>query len=135
MRESANQNAEERVQPESAANRHSRSPIMQLPRTLLAVTTPLPLDHRLASTICEMIDANVLRHGDQLPPEDTIAAHLSFSRGTVRQAISGLVKARILVKERGIGTFVGGVPANARTAPATTKASSEHPPNWVIWVA
>lgn len=111
MRDKANQNAEERVHPESAANRHSRSPIMQLPKTLLVATTPIPLYHRLASTICEMIDANVLRHGDQLPPEDTIAAHLSISRGTVRQAISGLVKARILVKERGIGTFVGGVPA------------------------
>ena len=92
--------------PKTAMERHARSPIIALPRDLLNVKTAIPLYYRLASVIQEMVDSSVLRPGDQLPPDEQIAAHLNVARNTVRQAIDQLVRTGTLRRKHGIGTFI-----------------------------
>ncbi len=56
--------------------------------------------------ITQMIDDENLGPGDRLPSERKIAAELSVSRVSVRQAISVLVEKGLLVVRRGGGTYV-----------------------------
>ena len=55
---------------------------------------------RLIATLAEM------QAGDQLPPERELAAQFGVSRMTLRQAISGLVRAGHVSRVPGAGTFV-----------------------------
>lgn len=60
----------------------------------------------IVEEIGELIDAEHLKPGDKLPPERTIAALLSVSRTSVRQAISALVAKGVLVSRQGDGTYI-----------------------------
>lgn len=104
--------------PPTATERHARSAIMGLPRNLLAVTSGVPLYYRLSSTIQEMVDDGRIVPGEQLPPEEQIAAHLSIARNTARQAIDCLIRAGTLQRRRGIGTFVRSQAHDGRSAPS-----------------
>ena len=56
--------------------------------------------------IGNLIDEEELKPGDRLPPEREIAASLSVSRSSVRQAITTLVAKGLLTVQQGGGTYV-----------------------------
>ena len=63
--------------------------------------------------IIQFIIDNDLKPGDRLETEQELAQRLGVGRGTVREAIRGLVSRNILIVRQGAGTFVSpgqGVP-------------------------
>jgi GntR family transcriptional repressor for pyruvate dehydrogenase complex len=62
--------------------------------------------------ISSIIDESSLKSGDKLPSEREIAARLSVSRASVRQAISALVAKGVLIVKQGDGTYVADTMAN-----------------------
>lgn len=66
----------------------------------------LPLYYLVKARLKEFIRAGHLKPGDQIPPEQKLCADLSVSRGTVRTAISDLVREGLLQRYQGRGTFV-----------------------------
>lgn len=66
----------------------------------------LPKYHRIADALRDEIRSGVLRAGDRLPAETTIAATHSTSVPTVRQAMSVLRAEGLIESRHGIGTFV-----------------------------
>lgn len=53
-------------------------------------------------------DLSKLRYGDQIPSESELMERYNVSRGTVRQAVTGLVNSGYLYKLLGKGTYRGG---------------------------
>lgn len=53
-------------------------------------------------------DLAKLRYGEQIPPETELMERYNVSRGTVRQAVNGLVSNGYLYKVQGKGTYRGG---------------------------
>jgi GntR family transcriptional regulator len=65
-----------------------------------------PAYRQIEEQLIELIDDGTLKPGDRVPPERDLAARLSVSRMTLRQALDGLVR-RGLVERAGVrGTFV-----------------------------
>jgi GntR family transcriptional regulator, transcriptional repressor for pyruvate dehydrogenase complex len=74
-----------------------------------------PLSAAVEEQIIAMIQAKGLKPGDRLENEYELAKQLRVGRGTVREAIKGLVSRNILVVRQGSGTFVSprqGVPSD-----------------------
>ena len=65
-----------------------------------------PLNEQLAGALERAIGAGELPPGAALPPEPELAKQLGLSRQTVSLALSGLARRGLLVRRRGIGTFV-----------------------------
>jgi GntR family transcriptional regulator, transcriptional repressor for pyruvate dehydrogenase complex len=65
-----------------------------------------PLTETAIRRIREMIASGQLIPGSKLPSEGDLAAELGASRNTVREAVRGLVTARVLDVRRGDGTYV-----------------------------
>src|SRR5690606_12605948 len=65
-----------------------------------------PLYMQLPQSLPAPIHAGQLADGDALPPERDIAEYANISRVTVRKAVDDLVKAGLLVRRQGSGTFV-----------------------------
>jgi GntR family transcriptional regulator len=61
---------------------------------------------RIEEEIAERIERGVLAPGDRLPPERAIGAQLRVSRMTLRQALARLEQRGLIVRRRGVGTFV-----------------------------
>ena len=70
------------------------------------------LSSRIAARIQELISAEQLKPGDQLPPERELAALLGVSRASVREATRSLAAQGRLSIRHGQGVFI--------EAPATT---------------
>lgn len=85
---------------------HSLDKTEALPPLALKRDAAEPLYRQLSSLIEEQIKARVLRVGDRLESEFTLAERYGVSRITVRQAIGDLVQRRLLVRKQGKGTFV-----------------------------
>jgi DNA-binding GntR family transcriptional regulator len=68
--------------------------------------SPIPLYHQMATGIEEAIRSEALPVGAFLPNEIELAARFGLSRPTMRQAISELVKAGLVERQRGVGTRV-----------------------------
>ena len=66
----------------------------------------LPKYHRIADAVRGDIRAGLLKAGDRLPAETTIASAHSTSVPTVRQAMSVLRAEGLIESRHGIGTFV-----------------------------
>lgn len=64
------------------------------------------LEERAASHLRLLIRDGSLPPGYQLPPEPELATLLGVSRPTLRSAITELVGERLVVRRRGIGTFI-----------------------------
>lgn len=64
------------------------------------------LSEQSAGKIIQIIKENNLQEGDKLPNENELAQKLNVSRGTVREAISTLISRKIVVSQRGSGTFI-----------------------------
>ncbi len=62
---------------------------------------------KVIAYIQKMIDEGKWSMHHKLPSEDTLADQFSMSRGTVRQAVSELVRSETLYRIHGRGTFVG----------------------------
>ena len=66
----------------------------------------MPKYQRIASTLQDEIKTGKLSPGQMLPTEEQLTQRFSASRQTIRQALSVLVDARLIVKQRGSGSRV-----------------------------
>jgi GntR family transcriptional regulator len=66
----------------------------------------LGLEDRTATQLRALIESGSIPPGEQLSSEPELAKILGVSRPTLRVAISILVADRLLVRKRGVGTFV-----------------------------
>jgi GntR family transcriptional regulator len=66
----------------------------------------VPLYHQLQEQLRDAILSGDLRPGEPIPNEEELAARLSVSRFTVRQAMGELVRQGLVVRTRGRGSFV-----------------------------
>jgi len=69
-------------------------------------SSPIPLYLQLANWIESMIKQDRFTVGAKLPSEGEIAKMFQLNRNTVRHAISLLIRKDLLVKQKGVGTFV-----------------------------
>jgi GntR family transcriptional regulator len=72
----------------------------------LASDSTLPLYQQIQDNITQLIDDNLLRAGDALPPERQLSELYGVNRMTVRQAIDGLVRRGLIERRAGAGSFV-----------------------------
>src|SRR5436853_6116153 len=68
--------------------------------------SPIPMYYQIMNQLREKISAGEYTIDSALPPERELVETYQVSRMTIRQAISELVNEGILVRRRGIGTFV-----------------------------
>lgn len=68
--------------------------------------SPIPLYFQIEEAIKEVIEKGELAPGEGLPSEHEYAEMYQVSRMTVRQAITNLVNAGYLYRQKGKGTFV-----------------------------
>ncbi|MCC0029876.1 MAG: FadR family transcriptional regulator [Brucellaceae bacterium] len=71
----------------------------------------------VAHRILEMVQAGVLKPGDQLPPERDLAQSLSVSRPSVREAIRGLSILGVVRTRQGGGAYISELDADALLGP------------------
>lgn len=62
----------------------------------------------IVETLREEILQGRLRPGEQLTAEPALAARLGVGRASLRQALARLIYEGVLIRQRGIGTFVSG---------------------------
>jgi GntR family transcriptional regulator len=67
----------------------------------------VPLYFQLAQRLRSQIAQNLLKAGDPLPTEEQLCSMYSVSRITVRRATDDLIMEQLVVRKRGVGTFVG----------------------------
>jgi DNA-binding GntR family transcriptional regulator len=80
--------------------------IMSEYRNVINKNDPKPLYSQIADWIREKIFTKEWEKNHQLPAEEDLAKHIDVSRGTLRKAISSLIKEGILIQIQGKGTFV-----------------------------
>lgn len=68
--------------------------------------SPLPLYYQLKELLLEMIENEVLKAGDPIPPERELCEMHDISRMTARKAVIALVNEGVVYREQGRGTFV-----------------------------
>lgn len=67
---------------------------------------PIPLYHQLAEDLRGRIVAGELAPGDPLPTEEMLCRQYGVSRITVRRGLDDLFNAGLIVRRRGVGSFV-----------------------------
>lgn len=72
--------------------------------------SPVPLHYQVQELLRKAIADGIVKVGEALPPEETLAAEAGISRATVRQAMAQLVREGLLHRRRGKGTFVSEPP-------------------------
>jgi len=73
---------------------------------MLDERSPVPLYYQLQEIVRARIERGEWQPGQQLPPEAELCKEFNLSRGTVRQALSELVREGMLHRRRGKGSFV-----------------------------
>jgi GntR family transcriptional regulator len=76
---------------------------------------PMPLYHQLETDLVERISAGEYSAGDALPTEEQICAQYGVSRITVRRALDAMIASGLIVRRRGVGTFVTEAPSGVRS--------------------
>lgn len=71
----------------------------------------------VAHRILEMVTAQALKPGDQLPPERELAASLNVSRPSVREAIRGLSILGVVKSRQGGGAYISKLDGDALLGP------------------
>lgn len=66
----------------------------------------IPLYYQVENILREKINSGEYKPGDLFPTEDELMRYYGVSRVTVRQALSGLQKDRLISRKRGKGSFV-----------------------------
>lgn len=69
-------------------------------------SSPVPLYHQVELGLLHLVRSRGLEEGGVLPSELELAAEFGVARLTVRRAIERLVHQGVLVRRRGVGTFV-----------------------------
>jgi GntR family transcriptional regulator len=95
---------------------------------------PVPLYHQLAQDLREQIHKKKLKNGDALPTEEQLCKDYSVSRITVRRALDDLISEKLVVRKRGVGTFVGSNQEASRSVSLTGSLydALSYPKNIVI---
>lgn len=75
----------------------------------------MPLYHQLESDLVERIGAGEFAAGDTLPTEEQICAQYGVSRITVRRALDAMIASGLIVRRRGVGTFLADRPSSVRS--------------------
>lgn len=68
--------------------------------------SPIPIYHQLKSAIKKKIETGEFKPGERIPTEQELCERYAISRSPVRQALKELVYEGLLVRRRGLGTFV-----------------------------
>src|SRR5215467_15738388 len=77
-----------------------------VPAPWIDKNSPIPMYYQIMNQLRERIAAGEYTVNDALPPERELVEAYQVSRMTIRQAILELVNEGILVRRKGIGTFV-----------------------------
>lgn len=85
---------------------HQRQLDFLVAHYLEQVETGLPKHIRVRNAVLESIRDRSLKAGDQIPPEQGLAAAVNISLGTVQRALGHLANDGTLIREHGRGTFV-----------------------------
>ncbi len=83
---------------------------MATPSGIPQIQDDSPLPHRVADQLCSMIISGALKPGSRLTNELELAKSLNVSRSTLRAALDRLASQGLVVRKRGIGTFVADEP-------------------------
>jgi len=67
---------------------------------------PVPLYHQLEQNLRARVHGPEFQPGDALPSEEKICEQYGVSRITVRRALDALIAQGLIVKRRGVGSFV-----------------------------
>jgi GntR family transcriptional regulator len=67
---------------------------------------PLPLYHQVEQDLRARVHAREFVPGSALPSEERIGEHYGVSRITVRRALDALIAQGLIVRRRGVGSFV-----------------------------
>src|SRR4051812_46886122 len=67
---------------------------------------PVPLYHQLEQDLVDRISGGEFAPGDLLPSEEGICEQYGVSRITVRRALESLIHQGLIVRRRGVGSFV-----------------------------
>lgn len=78
---------------------------MSIPNSRLPETSA-PLYRQVADRLIAQIQSGDFRPGDALPAEDALCQTFGVSRITVRKSIEELLARHLVVRRRGVGTFV-----------------------------
>lgn len=76
--------------------------------------SPSSLHERVTSDLLRRITSGQLAPGAMLPTELELCRDYGVSRITIRRAVTALVDRRLVVRRRGVGSFVTGRPAELR---------------------
>lgn len=77
-----------------------------------ASETLVPLYRQVSDSLRRAIMAGEVRPGEALPTEDALCASYGVSRITVRRALDELAERHLIVRRRGVGTFVADAKAS-----------------------
>lgn len=69
-------------------------------------SSPVPLHYQVEELLRKLIDSPDFQGGRLLPNEVDLAKQLAISRTTLRQAINKLVYEGLLIRKKGVGTWV-----------------------------
>ncbi|MEM1483495.1 GntR family transcriptional regulator [Oscillospiraceae bacterium PP1C4] len=72
----------------------------------ILINNDTPLYLQLESIILKYIEKNNLKPGDSIPSEGEFCTHYGLSRSTVRQAFKQLEEKGLVIRRRGLGSFV-----------------------------
>jgi GntR family transcriptional regulator len=75
---------------------------------MLQKGSTVPIYLQLQNLIREQIDHGAWQPGEAIPSEHTLVRQFGIARMTVRQALDGLLREGLLIRERGRGTYVAG---------------------------
>src|SRR5712672_3399133 len=67
---------------------------------------PLPLYHQLEEDLRARIHGGEFQSGAALPTEEQLCEHYGISRITERRALDALIAQGLIVRRRGVGSFV-----------------------------
>jgi GntR family transcriptional regulator len=73
---------------------------------MLLQAGPLPLYHQLEQDLRARVNGSEFQPGDLLPTEERICEQYGVSRVTVRRALDALIAQGLIIKRRGVGSFV-----------------------------
>ena len=73
---------------------------------IVDANNPIPKYLQISNWLKEQLDSGKFKKGDKLPSELELTQMCDVSRATLRQAISNLVDSGLVVKKKGLGTFV-----------------------------
>jgi GntR family transcriptional regulator len=85
---------------------HASIDAARIGQSMVLTEGPLPLYFQVVQHIEEAIRSGKLKPGAALPTEERLGEQFGVSRITIRRALEHLLADRLVVRRRGVGTFV-----------------------------